>query len=260
MRSSDKYNDLVRKIILAGERIKTRNGYALQLSNQTLKLNLSNNRFPIITSKKIFYKKGIAEFCWLMQGKKSIDYLLENNVSWWNAWADENNNLEYSYPEMLRKYNGNFDQLIYVINELRNNPNGMSRRAVISFWNPSLTEKQNLPCCYVDMTFVSAGKNLDMIMNFRSSDVFLGLPYDIIVGALMLKYIANATGHVSKNIFFNLANAHIYENHLNEVNEMLLLNTYPDPTLKVNKFSFNAEDYIIENYQSNKFIKAELNV
>ena len=110
------------------------------------------------------------------------------------------------------------------------------------------------------MTFVSAGKNLDMIMNFRSSDVFLGLPYDIIVGALMLKYIANATGHVSKNIFFNLANAHIYENHLNEVNEMLLLNTYPDPTLKVNKFSFNAEDYIIENYQSNKFIKAELNV
>ncbi len=195
-----------------------------------------------------------------MQGKKSIDYLLEHNVTWWNAWADENNDLENSYPQMLRKYNGTFDQLIYVINELRDNPHGLSRRAVISFWNPEVIKEQPLPCCYVDMTFVAEGKSLDMIMNFRSSDVFLGLPYDIIVGTLMLKYIAHATNHNARSIYFNLANAHIYENHLNEVNEMLLKPTFPDPEIEIDKYSFRVEDYKIINYNSNEYIKAKLNV
>ena len=102
MRSSDKYNELVRKILLAGDNVTTRAGDVLQLTNQTLKLSCVNDNFPVITSKKILYKKAIAEFCWLMQGKKSIDYLLENNVTWWNEWADKKNNLKNSYPEMLR--------------------------------------------------------------------------------------------------------------------------------------------------------------
>ena len=260
MRSSDKYNELVRKILLAGDNVTTRAGDVLQLTNQTLKLSCVNDNFPIITSKKILYKKAIAEFCWLMQGKKSIDYLLENNVTWWNEWADEKNNLENSYPEMLRKYNGHYDQLLYVLNELKEFPNGMTRRAVISFWNPELTKNQNLPCCYVDMTFVATNNYLDMIINFRSSDVFLGLPYDIIVGSLMLKYVARNTRHKSRNLYCNLANAHIYKNHIKQAEEMLLLKTYADPKINIHKYSFNVDDYEVKNYKSNEFIKAKLNV
>ena len=136
----------------------------------------------------------------------ALSHVNDNNVNWWDGFA-KNNKLGKIYGYQIRNYNGSFDQIKYVINEINNN----SRRALITLWNPSELKEQALPCCYTQLNFVRINNKLNMSINFRSSDLFLGLPYDIIFAALFLHTIANECNLEANILGLNIADAHIYK-------------------------------------------------
>ena len=241
------YKNLLKDIMFHGSKEPNRTGIdAITLFGQELKINLSNGLLPIVTGKQIFYKKAYHEFIWFVEGLTTINYLNQHNINWWNQYADSRGNLGKTYGYQLRSYNGEFDQLDYVCKVLKQR----SRRAHITLWNPSELNETALPCCYTGFTFVITDNKLNMSMQFRSSDAFLGLPYDIIVGALLLKKVADFSELELGEFKLNLENVHIYENHIKQVKKYLSLPTYNLP-------NFNGTENIA--YKHGPYIKAELN-
>lgn len=239
------YKQLLMTTLLNKEMVKNRTGVdAHTIFNQTLNVNL-NNGFPILTAKKIFFDKAKAEFEWIYNGRTDIKFLHDHNIKWWDKFA-KNNKLGKVYGYQVRKFGDKFDQVEYCINEINNN----SRRAVITFWNPNDLPQQALPNCYTSFCFVRQGNNLNMQMNFRSSDLFLGLPYDIIVGALFLIEIAKQTNLKPNILGLSIANGHIYENHYDQVKKYYRTPVYELPQYKNEK---------LINYKSAEYIKAKLN-
>lgn len=239
------YKSLLKKCLLQGCKNKNRTKIdTYKLYNEILNIKLDEG-FPIVTGKKIFFEKAKAEFKWVYKGRTDLKYLNDRGVYWWNDFKMKNNKLGKIYGYQLRSYNGEIDQVEYCINEIKNN----SRRAIITLWNPSDIWDQALPCCYTHFNFVRCEDKLNMIMHFRSSDLFLGLPYDIIVGALFLIKVSKKTGLHANELSMNLADAHIYETHTPQVKEYLDSKIYNLPTLKKNK---------LINYKHNKYIKADL--
>jgi thymidylate synthase len=212
--------------------------------NQTLNIDLKQG-FPIITGKKIFFNKALAEFNWIYQGRTDLNFLHKHNVKWWDDFATDGQ-LGKVYGYQIKHFNGVFNQIDYVIKQIKDN----SRRAIITLWNPTDLKDQSLPCCYTQFNFVRDNNKLNMVMHFRSSDLFLGLPYDIIVGALFLIAIAKECNLQPSMLGLNLADAHIYENHKEQViayNEKIIYNL-PELT----------EDYKLVNYKCGDLIKAKL--
>jgi thymidylate synthase len=244
-RFENDYKNLLRTILAGGVEEKNRTGVnTLVCFAESLKIDVSEG-FPILTGKKIFFDKAKAEFDWIIQGLTSLKYLNEKGVTWWDKYAKDGHVVK-SYGHQLRNYMGRFDQLGYVITEIRSK----SRRAHITMWNPCDLKDQELPCCYTGMTFVVVGDKLNLNIDFRSSDVFLGLPYDIIFGALMIHSIAEVTKLQVGYLNLNLNNAHIYVNHIEPIKKYLGMNVYPLPSLV---------DFEVHNYKHGEFIKAELN-
>jgi len=240
-----KYKKLLQKCLNKGIETSNRTGVnTVKLFNQTFNINL-NLGFPIITGKKIFFKKALAEFKWIYNGRTDLDFLHKHNIFWWDDFLMDNNTLGKVYGYQIRNFNSVIDQVKYCIKEINNN----SRRAVITLWNPSELKEQALPCCYTQFNFVKQNNKLNMTMHFRSSDMFLGLPYDIIVGALFLIEISKATNLQPNKLGINLADAHIYTNQIREVKQYLKAVTYQLPKLKNNT---------LINYNSSKYIKTQI--
>jgi len=242
------YKDLLLRVLQYGEENKNRTSInTLKLFNQSINIKL-NNGFPILTGKKIYFKKALAEFKWIYEGRTDLKYLQDNNINWWNEFAI-NGQLGKVYGYQIKNYNNSINQIKYCINEIKNN----TRRAIITLWNPSDLKEQALPCCYTQLNFVRSNNKLNLVMHFRSSDLFLGLPYDIIFGALFLIEISKQCNLMPYELGLNLADAHIYMNHIEQVNLYLESNTYELPQLKG-----NYNNYYLDNYKSNKLIKAPL--
>ena len=234
--------------LINGELCNNRtNEKTYKLFNQSFNINLQKG-FPIVTGKKIFFNKALAEFKWIYEGRTDLKYLQDNNINWWNDFAI-NNKLGKIYGYQLRKFNNSFDQIKYVINEIKNN----SRRALITLWNPTDLKEQALPCCYTQMNFVRVNNKLNMSISFRSSDLFLGLPYDIIFAALLLKTISLQCNLQENILGINIADAHVYECHKQNVKEYYNNVNYVLPKLKG-----DYNNYTLENYKHNKYIKSKL--
>ena len=242
------YKKLLLKCLNTKELTSNRtNVKTFKLFNENINIDL-NLGFPIVTGKKIFFEKALAEFKWMFEGRTDLKYLQDNNINWWNSFTPTND-LGLVYGHQIKNYNNQIDQVEYVIKEIKNN----SRRAIITLWNPCDLDKQALPCCFTQFNFVRINNKLNMTMNFRSSDLFLGLPYDIIVGTLFLITIANQCNLHPSILGLNLADAHIYETHINEVKQYCNNKTYTLPRLLG-----GYEDYKLDNYISGKYMKAEL--
>jgi len=242
------YKVLLMDVLLNGSLNNNRTGVnTFKQFNRSLNINLQYG-FPILTGKKIFFEKALAEFKWIYEGKTDLQYLNDNNIKWWNNFAVDGK-LGKVYGYQIKSFNGVFNQIDYVKNEILNN----SRRAIITLWNPCDLKEQALPCCYTQFNFVRDNDKLNMAMHFRSSDMFLGLPYDIIVGALFLHTIAKDCNLIPNILGLNLADAHIYETHKEQVIEYNNLPMYVLPTL-----NGDYDNYTLNNYKSNKFIKAKL--
>lgn len=242
------YKVLLMQTLLKGELCSNRTDIkTFKQFNKTLNIDLKYG-FPIITGKKIFFEKALAEFKWIYEGRTDLEYLHNNNIYWWDDFAI-NNKLGKVYGYQIKKFNNIFNQIDYAISEINNN----SRRSIITLWNPTDLKDQALPCCYTQFNFVRSNDKLNMTMHFRSSDLFLGLPYDIIVGALFLITIAKKCNLQPNMLGLNLADAHIYENHQEQVIEYNKRPNYILPNL-----IGSYENYSLENYKCGKFIKAEL--
>jgi thymidylate synthase len=231
-----------------------------------MRFNLKND-FPLLTTKKIHLKSVIHELLWFLTGNTNIKYLKDNGVSIWDDWADENGDLGPVYGSQWRSWptsNGqSIDQIKNLIEAIKNNPN--SRRLIVSAWNVAEIDSMKLPPCHAFFQFYVADNKLSCQLYQRSADIFLGVPFNIASYALLTKMIAQVCELKCGDFVHTLGDAHIYLNHLNQVNEQLIRVPKKLPVMNINPsikdiFQFKYEDFELINYDPDPLIKAPVAV
>lgn len=226
-----------------------------------MRFNLEDG-FPMLTTKKLHLKSIIHELLWFLKGDTNVKYLQENGVRIWNEWADEDGDLGHIYGYQWRSwpdYNGgHIDQITEVINTIKNNPD--SRRIIVSAWNVADLPNMNLPPCHAFFQFYVADGRLSLQLYQRSADTFLGVPFNIASYALLLMMVAQVTGLKVGDFVHTLGDAHIYSNHIDQINEQLSRTPRALPTMWINPevksiFDFTADDFKLENYDPLPHIK-----
>jgi thymidylate synthase len=223
--------------------------------------------FPLITTKKVHLKSIIHELLWFIKGETNIQYLKENGVRIWDEWADENGDLGPVYGKQWRSWETpsgeKIDQLSQVINTLKSNPD--SRRIIVSAWNPADVPRMALAPCHCMFQFYVAEGKLSCQLYQRSADLFLGVPFNIASYALLTLMVAQVTGLTPGEYIHTFGDAHIYNNHFNQVETQLSRKPYPYPDMRINPditgiFDFKFEDFFLENYNPHPPIKAPVAV
>jgi thymidylate synthase len=196
-----------------------------------------------------------------------VKYLQEHGVRIWNEWADENGNLGPIYGHQWRSwpdYNGgHIDQIAQAVETIKNNPD--SRRIMVSAWNVADIPNMKLPPCHALFQFYVADGKLSLQLYQRSADIFLGVPFNIASYALLLKMMAQVTGLQEGDFIHTLGDAHIYLNHLEQVNLQLSRDPRPLPQVKLNPevkniFDFHYEDFELTGYDPHPHIKGSVAV
>ena len=223
--------------------------------------------FPMVTTKKLHLRSIIHELLWFLRGDSNIEYLKENGVSIWDEWADENGELGPVYGVQWRSWptpdGGSIDQIQQVIDQIKNTPD--SRRIIVSAWNVSFVNQMALPPCHALFQFYVADGKLSCQLYQRSADIFLGVPFNIASYALLTMMMAQVCGLEPGEFIHTLGDAHLYSNHLEQVELQLSREPYPLPTLKLNPeikdlFDFTYEDIEIVDYQCHPHIKGAVAV
>ena len=236
--------------------------------------------FPLVTTKKCHLKSIIHELLWFIKGEANIAYLKEHGVKIWDAWATEEGELGPIYGVQWRNWpagNGQtIDQLAQLIDDLKNNPD--SRRHIITAWNPAVLPdptispqenakqgKQALPPCHTLFQFYVLDGKLSCQLYQRSADIFLGVPFNIASYALFTMMIAQVCDLQLGDFVHTFGDAHLYLNHLEQVDEQLTRKPLALPTMAINPeikniFEFSFKDFELQNYQSHPHIKAPISV
>lgn len=226
-----------------------------------MRFNLQEG-FPMVTTKKLHLKSIIHELIWFLQGDTNIKYLKDNGVRIWDEWADENGDLGPVYGSQWRSWpkpdGGHIDQITQIINTIKNNPD--SRRIIVSAWNVAEIENMALPPCHAFFQFYVADGKLSCQLYQRSADIFLGVPFNIASYALLTMMVAQVCGLEAGDFIHTFGDAHIYNNHLEQVNLQLSRDPKPLPTMKINPevkdiFDFKFEDFELVNYETHPHIK-----
>jgi thymidylate synthase len=261
------YLDLLKKILDEGvEKQDRTNTGTKSLFGYQMRFDLSEG-FPLVTTKKVHLRSIIYELLWFLKGDTNIKYLLDNKVSIWNEWADENGDLGPVYGYQWRSWSaGNgehIDQITNVIESIKNNPD--SRRHIVSAWNPADLENMALPPCHALFQFYVANGRLSCQLYQRSGDVFLGVPFNIASYALLTLMVAQVTDLAPGDFVHTFGDVHIYSNHIEQVNIQLQRTPRPLPVMEINKevksvFDFKYEDFRLTGYDSYPAIKAEVAV
>lgn len=261
------YLDLLHRIRTEGVRKEDRTGTGtISVFGHQMRFNLEKG-FPLVTTKKLHLKSIIHELLWFLQGDTNVKYLQENGVRIWNEWADENGDLGHIYGYQWRSwpgYDGKFiDQISEAVETIKHNPD--SRRIIVSAWNVGDLNNMNLPPCHAFFQFYVANRRLSLQMYQRSADTFLGVPFNIASYALLLQMMAQVTGLKAGDFIHTLGDAHIYLNHLEQVDLQLTRTPRPLPTMKINPdvkdiFSFHYEDFQLENYDPWPHIAGKVSV
>lgn len=255
------YLDLCRKVLAEGTRKEDRTGTGtISIFGAQMRYNLEDG-FPLLTTKKLHLKSIIYELLWFLQGDTNVRYLQEHGVRIWNEWADENGELGPVYGHQWRSwpdYNGGtIDQIKQVWEQIKTNPD--SRRLIVSAWNVAEVNKMALPPCHTLFQFYVANGRLSLQLYQRSADIFLGVPFNIASYALLLQMMAQVTGLKAGDFVHTLGDAHIYLNHLEQVQLQLTRNPRPLPTMHINPevkdlFKFQYEDFELQNYDPHPHI------
>ena len=261
------YLDLLQRIKTEGVRKDDRTGTGtISVFGHQMRFNLEEG-FPLVTTKKLHLKSIIHELLWFLKGDTNVKYLQENGVRIWNEWADEDGNLGHIYGYQWRswpKYDGGFiDQISEAVDMIKNNPD--SRRIIVNAWNVADLDNMNLPPCHMFFQFYVADGRLSLQMYQRSADTFLGVPFNIASYALLLQMMAQVTGLKAGDFIHTLGDAHIYLNHLEQVDLQLTRTPRPLPVMKINPdvkdiFSFKYEDFQLENYDPWPHIAGKVSV
>jgi thymidylate synthase len=261
------YLDLLQHILENGEKREDRTGTGtISVFGHQMRFSLEQG-FPLITTKKVHLRSIIYELLWFLRGETNIKYLVDNQVSIWNEWADEQGELGPVYGKQWRSFPStdgkSIDQISWVIDEIKRNPT--SRRLIVSAWNPGELDKMALPPCHLLFQFYVSDGKLSCQLYQRSADTFLGVPFNIASYALLTHMVAQVTGLGVGDFVHTLGDAHIYLNHLEQVKEQLKRKPFPLPKIKLNPeissiFDFKYEDISIINYESHPHIKGEVSV
>ncbi|MCI1984865.1 MAG: thymidylate synthase [Bifidobacteriaceae bacterium] len=264
------YEDLVRKILTEGTLKSDRTGTGtISLFGQQMRFDLSQG-FPMITTKRVFFKGLAYELLWFLKGSSNVRWLQENNVHIWDEWADEDGNLGPVYGVQWRSWPAptpedpqrTVDQISKVMDLIRTHPD--SRRMIVSAWNPAEVDQMALPPCHALFQFYVADGKLSCQLYQRSADMFLGVPFNIASYALLTSMIAQQTGLEPGEFVWTGGDCHIYDNHVDQVLEQLSREPYPYPTLELDKadsiFDYTYEDFHVLNYQHHATIKAPVAV
>ncbi len=223
--------------------------------------------FPLVTTKKLHLKSIIYELLWFLNGDTNIKYLNDNGVRIWDEWADENGDLGPVYGKQWRSWEGTggevIDQISDVVHQIKNNPD--SRRMIVSAWNVAELSKMALMPCHSLFQFYVADGKLSCQLYQRSADVFLGVPFNIASYALLTMMIAQVCDLEPGDFVHTFGDVHLYNNHIEQAKLQLKRESYPLPTIKINPevkdiFSFQFEDFKLENYQFHPHIKAPVAV
>ena len=261
------YLDLLQHVLDHGRPREDRTGTGTQsVFGYQMRFNLKEG-FPVVTTKKLHLKSIIHELLWFLAGDANGKYLQNNGVRIWNEWADEKGDLGHIYGFQWRSWPSpegkSIDQISQLIHDIKTYP--ISRRLIVSAWNVGDLDKMNLPPCHLLFQFyVNEGK-LSCQLYQRSADIFLGVPFNIASYALLTMMVAQVTGLEPGDFVHTFGDAHIYNNHLDQVNLQLSRSPLPLPQLKINPavksiFDFKYDDFELINYQSHPHIKGEVSV
>ena len=261
------YRDLLYKIKEEGVIKEDRTGTGTKsIFGYQMRFNMKDG-FPLLTTKKLHLKSIIRELLWFLSGDTNIKYLQDNGVRIWNEWADENGDLGPVYGHQWRSWSdykgGTIDQIQQAVDLIKNNPN--SRRILVSAWNPADIDNMALPPCHTLFQFYVADGKLSCQLYQRSADVFLGVPFNIASYALLTHLIAHETGLEVGEFIHTFGDAHLYLNHMEQIERQLSRDTRQLPQLKLNQnkqsvFDFEAEDIEVIDYKPHKGIRAPIAV
>lgn len=261
------YLELLRHVLNHGVQKEDRTGTGtLSVFGHQMRFDLACG-FPVVTTKKLHLRSIIHELLWFLKGESNIRYLRENKVSIWDEWADENGELGPVYGTQWRSWktaDGRvIDQISDVVAQIKRNPD--SRRLIVSAWNVADIDKMALPPCHAFFQFYVANGRLSCQLYQRSADLFLGVPFNIASYALLTHMMAHVTGLKPGEFVHTLGDAHIYSNHMEQVQLQLTREPLPLPELTLNPlitniFDFSFDDIALVNYQSHAAIKAPVAV
>jgi thymidylate synthase len=274
------YLQLLQDILDKGSQKGDRTGTGtISLFGYQMRFDLAQG-FPCVTTKKLHLRSIIHELLWFLKGDTNVAYLRENGVSIWDEWADENGDLGPVYGAQWRNWiapdGRHIDQMSLLLDDIRNLPN--SRRHIVSAWNPAVlpdesrSPKDNaraglqaLPPCHMIFQFHVANHRLSCQMYMRSADVFLGVPFNIASYSLLTMMIAQVLDLEPGDFILTLGDAHIYMNHLEQVDRQLSREPFSLPTMKINPdrkdlFGFVYDDFDLQDYQCHAGIKAPIAV
>jgi len=270
------YLDLMRHVLEQGHQKTDRTGTGtISVFGYQMRFNLAEG-FPLVTTKKCHLKSIIYELLWFLQGDTNIGYLKANGVSIWDGWATDDGELGPVYGAQWRSWQGAdgqvIDQISQLINDIKRTPD--SRRLIVSAWNPALLPdtqfsprenaaqgKQALPPCHTLFQFYVNDGKLSCQLYQRSADIFLGVPFNIASYALLTLMVAQVCDLAPGDFIHTFGDAHLYLNHLEQVELQLSRTPYPLPQMKLNPavkdiFAFSFADFELQGYQAHPHIKA----
>ncbi len=266
------YHDLLKHVLAQGNKKSDRTGTGtISVFGYQMRFDLSEG-FPMVTTKKLHLKSIVHELLWFLKGDTNVAYLQENGVRIWNEWADERGDLGPVYGYQWRNWNGDgIDQIQNLIDTLKNNPD--SRRMLVAAWNPSVLPdssksfsenvaegKAALPPCHAFFQFYVADGKLSCQLYQRSADIFLGVPFNIASYALFTLMVAQVCGYQPGEFIHTFGDAHIYNNHMEQIELQLSREPRPLPKMVLNPevkdiFGFKFEDFTLVDYHPHPHIK-----
>jgi len=282
------YLNLLKLIMEKGHTEMGRNGLTKSIFGHTMRFSLENNKIPLLTTKKVFWKTCLKELLWFIGGKTNNQLLKDQNVHIWdlnstrefldsrNLQHYEENELGPIYGHQWRHFNAEWkgdnhdysndgiDQIQYIIDNLKNPETRNSRRLVLSAWNPTQLDQMALPPCHVLCQFnVHDGNKLSCLMYQRSVDVICGQPFNIASYSILTHLIAKHCGLIAHEFVYCMGNCHIYEEHYDAANLQQLREPFNFPTIDIVNIkddisNYNLSDFKINNYKCHNSIKVTM--
>ncbi len=231
-----------------------------------LRFDLSEG-FPLVTTKKVHFKSVLVELLWFLRGDTNTEFLHEHKVSIWDEWADERGELGPIYGYQWRSWptpdGQTIDQMKRVLQQIRETP--QSRRILVSAWNVADLDRMALQPCHTMFQFYVAEGKLSCQLYQRSADLFLGVPFNIASYSLLTMMIAQVTGLAPGDFVHTFGDAHIYSNHLEQVDLQLTREPRALPRVTLDEsvtdlFAFGVEHFTLDGYEPHPRIKAPVAV